>query len=120
MTTPDSSPANESSRSSVRCERCGSSRLRRAHTPLGWGRLLRRFTPFRRYACGSCGYHGWTPARLGSTPPPENPSPVATGRPVESRDRRRINARRRRALRGVLFAVALGAVACWYILRNAS
>jgi hypothetical protein len=102
-------------RRSVRCRRCGSRRLRRSHAPRGWRRLVRRLTPLRRYACGTCGFRGWTLARIGTHPPA---SPAILAPPLEARDLRRDYARRRQLLRTVVFAATLGAAAGYAILRG--
>jgi hypothetical protein len=111
-------PPLEEKRGSGRCGRCGSSRIRRARTPEGWPQHIRRWTPLRRYACGTCGHRGWTLARLGTHPPSDQR--VSTTRPVEARDLRRKYAQRRKILRVILLAAGLGAAAGYAILRQAA
>ncbi len=98
---------------SVRCGRCGSKRIRRAHTPEGWGYLLRKWTSLRRYACGTCGYRGWTFAQLSPSPPVV--STPLSARPLEARDLRHRYERRRMIVRGVLVAATLGAAVGFWL-----
>lgn len=92
---------------SVRCGRCGSRRVRRSHTPLGWAQVVRKWTPLRRYACGTCGFRGLT---LHQFHTPEMESEVASPprRPLEARDLRQKYARRRGRLRVIVVAAGLG------------
>lgn len=108
---------------SIRCGRCGSRRLRRSHTPPGWAQYVRRWTPLRRYACGTCGHRGWTAHPLSETtsepsqpPAPALPTSPLTPRPLEARDLRHRYARRRMVLRVALVATALGAGTAYLIL----
>ncbi len=99
---------------SVTCGRCGSRRVRRSHTPPGWPQYVRRWTPLRRYACGTCGHRGWTLHQFGETSVEREPT---TARPLEGRDLRQRDARRRKVLRAVVLAVALGIGLAYLILR---
>lgn len=78
--------------------------------------MVRRYTPLRRYACGTCGHHGWTTVPIGATAVDEMPS--IPGRPLESRDRRRILARRKQAVRAILIALALGGLVAWIAIHS--
>ena len=100
----------------MRCGRCGSRRVRRSHTPEGWSQLVRKWTPLRRYACGTCGHRGWTLAHLGTHQAATQP--VTTARPLEQRDLRHRYARRRKVLRIVLVAAGLGAALGYAVLGH--
>jgi hypothetical protein len=99
---------------SVHCGRCGSRRVRRSHTPPGWSQYVRRWTPLRRYACGTCGYRGWTLHPFQVTSEEREPT---TARPLEVRDLRQQYARRRKILRVIALAFTLGVVLAYLILR---
>lgn len=103
---------------SIRCGRCGSRRVRRSHTPPGWAQHVRRWTPLRRYACGTCGHRGWTIHPFGDEAVPSlQPAPdPLTPRPLEARDLRQRYARRKTVLRVALVATALGAATAYLIL----
>ena len=99
------------------CPRCGSDRLRRAHAHRWSHRLVRRLTPYRRFACLTCGHRGWTGVELPRTPPRAGDGdggparPPVPGRPLERRDRAATWRERRRIAGSILLAVALAFVA---------
>jgi hypothetical protein len=101
----------------IHCGRCGSRRIRRSHTPPGWPQLVHRWTPLRWYACGTCGYHGWTLHQFHGSDP-GSARTQATSRPLEARDLRHRYARRRGVVRVVVIATALGVAAGYLILRG--
>lgn len=102
------------------CERCGSKRLRRARTRSEWQRLVRRLTPFHRYACGDCGHRGWTTHRLerGSREAEAADGASRTpARPLEARDFRAARRLRLRMVVTVVVATVLGVLVAYFLSR---
>ncbi len=102
------------------CRRCGSLALRRSHSRGALHRLVRRTTPWNRYACRTCGHRGWVRGALGprhapATPVARNDTP--SGRRPESRDRRLKHRLRTRALVLALLSLALGILAAFFMQR---
>ncbi len=77
--------------------------------------MVRRLTPLQWYACGTCGFRGWTSAELRIHP--TQIRPVAAPLQFEVRYLRRDFGRRRSLLRAVLLAACLGAAAGYGIVR---
>lgn len=63
------------------CVRCGSVELRRSHSHTALHRLVRRVTPWDRYACRTCGHRGWARGPFG----PRFPGPARSRTAVSSR-----------------------------------
>ena len=111
------------------CGRCGSTELRRSHSRHALERLVRRVTPWDRYACRVCGHHGWArgplgprPAALAGAPVPARaavpaPSDTPNGRKPEVRDHRLQRRVRIRALVLVTLSLALGVLAALSLQR---
>ncbi len=99
------------------CERCGSSRARRAHAAGVWQRLVRSATPYRRYVCVDCGHRGWTPHEFEQAHDAVVPRQVAGGRPLETRDVRAARKSQVGSTVAVIAAILLGSVAAWLLTR---
>jgi len=59
------------------CFKCGSSYVQRARMRTWWQRLLKKYTPLRRYACGDCYHRGWTTASFERPEPAGAPAGLA-------------------------------------------
>jgi hypothetical protein len=110
------------------CGRCGSTELRRSHSRHALERVVRRVTPWERYACRVCGHHGWARGPLGPRPaapahaPAHAPAPVPrgdtpSGRKPEVRDHRLQRRVRTRTLVLVTLSLALGVLAALSLQR---
>jgi hypothetical protein len=110
------------------CRRCGSTKLRRSHSHTGLQKTVRRFTALDRYACGDCGFRGWTWGKVEvpedsreklKVPPaaPVGPDGKPAGRRLEKRDHRLRRRLRIRTFATVGVAVLLGVLAALYLQR---
>lgn len=80
-----------------------------------WQLLLKRFTRWRRYACGECQHRGWTRLALPHSDHPEEQEQRILrrdvgSRPLEARDLRERRTRRIRLSLAALLAVSLGSL----------
>jgi hypothetical protein len=100
------------------CRRCGSTRLRRAHSRSRLQKLLRNSTDWDRYACGACGHRGWSrgkkPVRDQGRRERAALAPGAA-RPMERRDHRLRRRVKVRTFLAVAASLLLGIVAALYL-----
>lgn len=85
-----------------------------------WQQLIKRYTRWRRYACGQCQHRGWTRAALPRSEHPEEQelrteSFRPAGRPAESRDQRARRGYQLQVARAAVFAMLLGALLAFLI-----
>jgi hypothetical protein len=102
------------------CRRCGSTKLRHARSRHVGHRWIRAWTDWDRYACGACGHRGWQRGRLRHPPPAAPaPGPALPGRRLERRDSRSVRRVWLRNVAAAVFALLLGAIGAWMVLRMA-
>jgi len=91
------------------CQRCASTRIRRARSKGPVQRLVREATPLRRYLCLECGHRGWATGHV----PWEDLAPSRTprpSRPLEARDVVEASRRRLRFASSLVIALGAGAL----------